>query len=138
MDSESGAPTVSVLVLNWNGKEYLADCLSSLEKLDYPADRHEVVLVDNCSTDGSIDYVRARFPDLRIVAHARNHRFSRGTNLAAQQSDAAYVAFLNPDTVVEPAWLTELVRAVTVDQEIVCAAAKILSKDGKAVDIVGS
>jgi GT2 family glycosyltransferase len=138
MNQESTKSTVSVLVLNWNGKEYLADCLSSLQELDYPRDRHEVVLVDNHSTDGSISHVRERFPGVRVIAHPQNYGFSRGNNLAAKQSDFQYVVFLNADTRVDPAWLRELVQAVSSDEKTVCAGAKILSKDGKTVDFCGS
>jgi GT2 family glycosyltransferase len=131
-------PTVSVLVLNCNDKEYLFPCLASLHELDYPPDRHEIVLVDNHSTDGSIEYVREHFPGVRIIAHPQNYGFAGGNNRGARQSDSQYVAFLNSDTRVDPVWLRGLVQAVSSGERTVCAASKILSSDGKTVDFVGS
>lgn len=138
MHSDDSMPTVSVFVLNCNDKEYLSPCFASLQELDYPADRHEIVLVDNHSTDGSIEHVRERYPGVRIIAHAQNYGFAGGNNRAAQQSDAQYVAFLNSDTRVDSGWLTGLVEAVSTGEKTVSAASKILSADGKRVDFVGS
>lgn len=138
MDSRNQAPTTSLIVLNYNSKEHLPTCLSSLLQLDYPKERLELILADNGSTDGSVRYVREQFPQMRVIEHGRNEGFARGNNLAAQQSQADYVAFLNPDMRVEPEWLKELVRVARSGEDVACAAAKILSWDGKTIDFVGS
>ena len=73
-------PFVSILIVNYNGKRYLDDCLTAVERQTYPRDRREVVLVDNGSTDGSVEHLRAHYPWVRVVAAARNLGFAGGNN----------------------------------------------------------
>lgn len=131
-------PSVSVIVLNYNGLEYLAECCSSLSQLDYPSDCVELVLADNASTDGSVEFVRDRFPHMRILSFDRNHGFCAGNNLAVSRVASEFVAFLNPDMRVEPHWLTGLVEALYNKPETVCASSKILNWDGSLMDFGGT
>ena len=128
-------PTVSVIVLNWNGREYLAECLTSLRALDY-AGPYEIVLVDNDSTDGSVEYVRQAFPEVHIVVSPSNLGFGGGNNLGVQEVASEAVAFLNNDARVEPSWLTELVAVLTSGPEVAAAGGKILSWDGRWIDFL--
>ena len=68
-------PSVSVIIVNYNGKEYLETCLRSLQALDYPAGKLEVIVVDNSSTDGSIEYIQANFPEVVISLPDGNYGF---------------------------------------------------------------
>src|ERR1700693_1728618 len=95
-------PAVSIIVLNWNGRGHLQDCLKSLLALDYPESKLQIVLCDNGSTDGSTDFVRARFPKVTIVALDHNYGFAEGNNRAARAATGEWVAFLNNDMWVEP------------------------------------
>ena len=131
-------PTVSVIVLNYNGMRFMEDCFSSLTQLDYPSDCLDLVLADNASSDGSVDYVRERFPHVRILRFDQNYWFSGGMNRAVRRSKGDYVAFLNSDMRVEPYWLTGLVEAVTSDPEVVCSSSKILNWDGSLIDFGGT
>jgi GT2 family glycosyltransferase len=131
-------PTVSVIVLNYNGLRYMEDCFSSLSRLDYPADRVELVLADNASSDGSVEYVRERFPQVRVLQFDQNYGFSVGNNRAAEQSKSEFVAFLNSDMRVEPHWLTGLVEALGAEPDVVCTASKILNWDGQLMDFGGT
>ncbi len=130
-------PTVSVVVLNYNGRQYMEDCFASLSRLDYPAERLELVLADNASTDDSVAYVQERFPQVRIIRLDRNYGFCGGNNRAAAQCDSEFVAFLNQDMRVEPHWLTALVEALGDEPDIACAASKVLTWDGQALDFAG-
>lgn len=130
-------PTVSVIVLNYNGKHHLETCLPSLLELRYPKDILELIVVDNGSTDGSLEYVEEHFPTVRIVRNPENYGFAKGNNIGAQQASGRYVAFLNNDSRVDPAWVAELVKPLA-GPGIVCCASKILSWDGQRVDFVGS
>ncbi len=129
-------PTVSVLVLNLNGRAYLDACLASLEAQVYPGDRFEVVVVDNGSTDGSLEFVRAAHPRVRIVKFASNRGFCAPYNAAIRDCGSQFVALLNNDTRVAPDWLAELVSAAQ-RHSAAAVAAKILSWNGEAIDFAG-
>lgn len=131
-------PTVSVIVLNHNGLRYMKDCFTSLSRLDYPTDRVELVLADNGSSDGSVAYVREHFPHVRIIQFDQNYGFCVGNNRATAQSQSEFVAFLNSDMRVESHWLTELVKALGDEPDVVCSASKILNWDGRLIDFGGT
>ncbi len=102
---------MSVIVLNWNGWQDTLDCLSSLEKLDYP--NYKMVVVDNGSTDGSEENIRTAYPDIEILQSGGNLGFAGGNNIGikyALEQGTDYVWLLNNDTVVDPAALTALVE----------------------------
>lgn len=100
---------VAVVVVNWNGRHHLANCLPALAGQTYG--NHEVVIVDNASTDGSVDWLHSAWPAVRVVAVAENAGFARGNNLGLAATDSSWVALLNNDTVPEPGWLAALVAA---------------------------
>src|SRR6187455_3046398 len=95
-------PTVSVVVLNFNGLKHLDACFTSLLALDYPADRLELILVDNGSSDDSLSFMREHFPAVRLLETGGNLGFAGGNNFGAERASGEYVAFLNNDTRVKP------------------------------------
>jgi GT2 family glycosyltransferase len=101
---------VSVIIPNWNGRRHLPECLESLSAQRFGS--FEVLLVDNASDDGSVAWVRARHPEVRVIERADNGGFSRAVNLGVLCSRAEYVAFLNNDTAADPEWLAALVEAL--------------------------
>jgi len=117
-------PLASVIIVNYNGREHLPECLASL--LRDPVDQCEIILVDNASADGSADYVEQAFPQVQVIRSKENLGFGRGNNLAARQARGSYLAFLNADTVVETGWLEALIKALTSDARIGLATSKIL------------
>ena len=129
---------MSLVVLNWNGREFLDTCLDSLERLDYPEDRLELVLCDNGSTDGSVEHVRARHPRFRIVALDHNHGFAEGNNLGAKEGQAGeWVGFLNNDMEVPADWLQRLLTPLDTRPDLACLASRIVSWDGGTIDFIG-
>lgn len=124
MVSPSPAPQVRrvrAVVLNWNGGEHVVSCVSHLLATDWPADRLEVVVVDNASTDGSDQALRAAFGDrIALVANDRNDGFP-ANNLAlvdvvdGSTPDVDAVALVNNDAEVAPGWLAPLVDALDAD-----------------------
>lgn len=90
---------LSVIIVNYNVKHFLEQCLNSLEQAAQGIS-HEVIVVDNASTDGSTEYITARFPNVRWIASKENNGFSKGNNIAFAQAKGEYLLMLNPDTIV--------------------------------------
>ena len=97
-------PQVTLIVLNWNARAFLEPCLRSLLAQTGPS--FQVWLVDNDSSDDSIAFVQANFPQVQIWANRQNLGFSGGNNIALREVQTPYAVLLNPDIVAEPDWLT--------------------------------
>ena len=119
---------VSIIVLSWNGVDYLEDCLDAVLCQDYPD--VEVIVVDNGSADGSADFVAAHYPDVRIIRNGRNLGFSAGNNVGLRTATGDALILLNQDTVVESGWLGALVEAVLDNPGTGIAGGKALYPDG--------
>lgn len=135
---ELNYPLVSVIVLNYNGQKYIENCISSVLRTTYP--NFEVILVDNASTDSSLETAEQSYgadPRLKIVKSEVNLGFSGGNNFGFNYSKGDFVVFLNNDTVVEPEWLTNLVSAMQNDPTIGLAQSMILSLDGEKIQTAG-
>lgn len=130
------APRVSVIVINFNGLNFLGPCLSSLEKLAYR--NYEVILLDNNSSDNSVNFVKEYFPWVKVLALDRNYGFAEGNNKAAEIASGKYIAFLNNDTEVDTKWLTELIRVAELDENIgICTSKIYLLGQGRLLNSVG-
>ncbi|MGH2351381.1 MAG: glycosyltransferase family 2 protein [Chloroflexota bacterium] len=125
-ERETAAPFVSVLILNWNGKRLLPACLAALAGTEYPAGRWETVVVDNASTDGSLEEAARRFPWIKVWRNPANWGFARGYAQAMAAAPGPYVVLLNSDTRVRPGWLAALVRAAEGDPRVAAATAKCI------------
>jgi hypothetical protein len=127
-------PRVCIIILNWNGKELLKDCLSSIFKLtDYP--NYKVIVVDNGSTDGSVEYVKKSFPKVDVLALDKNYGFSKGNNIgikyALKKYNPKYILLLNNDTkIIQKDWLTKLVETAESDEKIGIVGCNLIFPDG--------
>ena len=129
---QKNAPFASVIILNFNGENYLERCLFSVFNTKYP--NFEVIFVDNASTDSSLNIVEKAFGNdkrLRIFKSNKNIGFSAGNNFGFHQARGDYIVFLNNDTIADPYWLAALVDAMEKDLNIGLAGSTILSIDGK-------
>ena len=117
-------PKVAVLVLNYNGKHHLGECLQSLKTQNYG--NYEVFVVDNSSRDGSLKYIREAFPWVRIIAFDNNLGFSKAYNKAVKTINSEFIAFLNNDTKVHEAWLKELILCILEEKSVVAVGSKML------------
>ncbi|HUT04252.1 MAG TPA: glycosyltransferase family 2 protein [bacterium] len=117
-------PRVAVIVPNYNGRKLLERCLKSLSRQTF-AD-FETVVVDDGSTDDSIAFVKANYPQVRLVLLRRNLGFSAAINAGIHATDSEDVAFLNNDTEVTPNWLKSLVEALEAHPSAGSASSKIL------------
>lgn len=90
---------VSVIIPNFNGKKYLKDCLDALLRQDFPS--FEIVVVDNGSKDGSVQYLGRNYPQVRLIALEENTGFCGAVNVGIRTSQAKYILLLNNDTIVQ-------------------------------------
>lgn len=118
---------VSVIVLNWNGKHFLEDCLDSLRGQTFK--EFETILVDNGSTDGSVEYVSERFPKVDVIPLPANVGFAEGNNIGILAAKGDYIALLNNDTRADPSWLAALKSALDSHDDIGSCASKMLFYD---------
>lgn len=100
-------PRVSIIILNWNGRQYLDDCLTSLEKQTYRD--FEVILLDNGSTDGSPEFIKKCYNWVKLLTVHENLGFAGGHGVALAHVSGEFIVTLNNDTRAEPGWLEELV-----------------------------
>lgn len=118
------SPAVTVIVPSWNGRQWLAGLLESLEGQTLaPA---EVIIVDNGSTDGSLEYLRAEHPAVRVVALGRNTGFAYAVNRGIEYAQSDLLALLNTDVVLDRDWLLRSVDAIESDSGAASVACKML------------
>jgi GT2 family glycosyltransferase len=119
-----------VILVNWNGWRDTVRCIESCENLTYP--NFEIVVVDNGSTDDSVDRIRKHSPSLDLIETGSNLGFAGGNNVGihiAMNMDASYIWLLNNDTIVDPAALNALVNVLHADSSVGLAASKIYYQD---------
>jgi GT2 family glycosyltransferase len=127
---------VVVIIINWNGRQYLERCLAAL--FAQPVEQAQVIVVDNGSTDDSCAWVIAHFPQVQIMALPHNAGFAVANNLAIRATTAPYVILLNNDTEVQPGWLEALIEPPEQDASIgMCAARVILADRPDLIDSIG-
>ncbi len=133
-------PMVSIVILNYNGRDLLRPCLESVLESDYP--RFEVLLVDNGSTDDSVQSVRDlvdKDSRIKLILNGSNLGFAEGNNVAIKHVKGEYVVILNNDTEVRRDWLNHLVEVMEQDHTIGIAQSKLLlMKDRKRLDSAGA
>lgn len=112
----------TVVIPNYNGIAYVEKCLASLR--DEPA---RVILVDNGSTDGSLELVQEKFPEVKLIAMDRNYGFCKAANRGMEASKTTYVILLNNDTVVEPGFVRALEKAMDSDSRAFSGAARMVN-----------
>jgi GT2 family glycosyltransferase len=135
--------TVTVVIVNWNGMEFLPDCLASLAA-NPPSGEYEVVVVDNLSTDASREWLvsdaaRANFGDgnYRVILNGENSGFASANNLAFQDTTGEFILMLNPDTVVKRGAIDRLIQTLSSERRIGAVAPKIINEDGTLQASVG-
>jgi GT2 family glycosyltransferase len=115
-----------IVILNWNGEKFLKQFLPSVVEHS-KGEGNLVVIADNGSSDNSITYVKATFPDVKCILFDKNHGFTGGYNKALQQIDAEYFVLLNSDVEVSRNWLNPVIKMMDADKNIAAAGPKILS-----------
>ena len=122
-------PSVAVVILNWNGKSFLERFLPSVLSSDY--ENLRVIVADNASTDGSVFFIRSRFPNVEVIVNAENEGFAKGYNTALQNVEADYYILLNSDVEVRSDWIAPIILLMESDEKIGAAQPKILTFGNK-------
>jgi GT2 family glycosyltransferase len=131
-------PLVSIIIVNYNGKRFLKECLSTVFGSEYP--NFEVIFVDNASIDDSLDFVSSLYVEKKCLKIIRNHSnlgFGPANNIGFKQAKGDYIVFLNNDTSVEPEWLAILVEAMESDETIGLASPVFLNMDDQTIQSAG-
>jgi len=122
---------ISVIILNWNGGNYIRQCLDSVLAQDYG--KLEIIVVDNASEDGSQDIVRKNYRDVVIIQNQQNLGFSAGNNVGMKHARGDFILILNNDTELDTKCITELKRSVDKDPGCGASAPKIYLKDSPGI-----
>ncbi|MEH1981761.1 glycosyltransferase family 2 protein [Nostoc sp.] len=121
--------SVSIILVNYNGAEILADCLNSIEKfIDIP--NYEIIVVDNASSDGSVELIAEQFPEVSLIKQAKNSGFGTGNNAGAKLASGEFLLLLNTDTVLNSNILPHLIELMEADQQVGIIGPKLLNSDG--------
>ncbi|RMF06890.1 MAG: glycosyltransferase family 2 protein [Candidatus Neomarinimicrobiota bacterium] len=123
--AESRPCQISIIIPHWNGISVLSECLDSLLG-DVPEDT-EIIVVDNHSTDGSPQYLKERYPQVRLVENRENRGYAGGCNDGAAVASGRYYLFLNNDTIHRPGWIQTLVAALEAEPDVAAVQPKILN-----------
>ncbi|HZM59013.1 MAG TPA: glycosyltransferase family 2 protein [Vicinamibacterales bacterium] len=129
------SPDVSIVIVNWNGRQFLDACLNAVAAQE--GVEAETILVENGSTDGSAAYVAERFPWVRLVALQKNLGFAGGNNAGVREARGPYVAFLNNDTVPDRDWLRRLVAGTGGDETVLATSRIVYMHDRGVIDSAG-
>lgn len=115
----------AIVILNWNGQKMLAQYLPTV--IEYSRDEADIIVADNASTDGSMEWLKKEFPKVRQIILDENYGFADGYNRALKQVDAEYYVLLNSDVEVTHHWLTPLIEEMDAHKEIAACQPKLLS-----------
>lgn len=123
------AKKVSIVIVSYNVRQLLVQCIDSVRKALAGLDG-EIVVVDNCSKDDTQFYLETNYPDVRLLANQENVGFARANNQAIRQSDSDYVLLLNPDTLVNENTIRETIAFMDAHPEAGGAGVRMLTREG--------
>lgn len=130
-------PLVSVIIVNWNGRRFLENCLGSLSKIKYK--NTEIFFVDNASKDDSVAFVKKNYPNIKIILNSKNLGYAGGHEGAFRKAKGELILLLSTDTIVEKNLLWELAKAIYSEKNIGAVMPKLLMyPDKNLIDSIGS
>lgn len=130
----SDSKRVLIVIVSYNGAEYIGDCLSSVYKSTYPRADFKVLIVDNASTDNTVELIKNQYSDVALIEKEKNVGFVGGNNIGMQYAidhSYDYVYLLNQDTVVEPNFLDQVVDLAETKNDIAAVQSKLLLFENK-------
>ncbi len=128
-------PELSIIIVSHNARQWLGQCLGSLR--GHPEVAAEVIVVENCSDDGSAELVREQFPEVKLICNTQRQGFAANNNTGAQASSAPLLLFLNPDTEVPPGSLRALLKVAASHPECGVFGSRLLDAEGEVERSMG-
>jgi GT2 family glycosyltransferase len=120
---------ISIVILCWNDLKVITDCIRSIYAATHSTEL-EVIVSDNGSTDGSIEFIRKEFPQVRVIENGVNLRFAKGNNVGIQACTGEYILILNPDTIIHDGTLDKLVAYAEKHPDGGAFGCRVLNADG--------
>ena len=128
-------PKVSFIIINWNGRKFISSCIDSI--LNQSNKSFEVIIVDNASTDGSVNFLKKQFPEVKIVELKKNYGFATGNNIGFKESSGEYIALINNDAVLDKSWLENMVSMIEGSKQTGFCSSKIIITNTDDIDSIG-
>jgi GT2 family glycosyltransferase len=136
VNTEKQKNRVSIIVLNWNGESLLRECLESLSR--QTVTNREVLLVDNGSTDLSLQLVKENFPEVKIITLPENVGFAGGNREGLKAAEGEFIALMNNDACADEFWIENLLRAMCEDERIGICSSKLIIDGTKMINSAGT
>ncbi len=130
-------PSVSLIFVTMNAAPFVAKALRSVQMQTYPADAIQTVIIDNASKDDTVRLIRRDFPWVTLISERVNSGFAAGNNIGMRSHPADYFALVNPDVVLDPNWLKNILDVMEADRTIGVAGSKVFYADGKLLQHAG-
>lgn len=127
--------TASFIIVNWNGRSFISSCIDSIFNQTYK--NFEIIVVDNCSSDGSVDFFGEKYPDIKIVELKKNYGFALGNNMGFKESSGKYIALINNDVVLDKFWLENMIKMIKLSKQTGLCSSKIIITDTDEIDSIG-
>jgi GT2 family glycosyltransferase len=125
---------LSIIIVNYNAKDFLRECVQSILREISPKVSYEIIVVDNASTDGSVQMIAKEFPEVHLIASKENLGFSKGNNAGIKKSSGRYVLFLNPDTVMKKDTMESMIEFMDETPKAGAATCFVRMQNGKLDD----
>jgi GT2 family glycosyltransferase len=123
----TSAPDVSIIIVNWNVRDLLRDCLQSIA--EQTRRTHEVIVVDNHSHDGSVEMIRSEFPDVRVIANQDNRGFAAANNQGIEVATGRSLLLLNPDTLILDGAIDTMLQWLDAHPDVGCVGCQVLETE---------
>lgn len=120
---------LSIIIVSWNVREDLVRCLRSIEE-NRPFAEFKIIVIDNASSDGTVDSIKQDFPEVTVIANKENRGFAAANNQGIKKARGQYLFFLNPDTIVHPLSLDVLMNFMDGNSDAGACGPKLLNDDG--------
>ncbi|WP_020676429.1 glycosyltransferase family 2 protein [Geopsychrobacter electrodiphilus] len=125
----------SFIIVNWNGRCLLESCLDSIYQQTY--DKYEIILVDNASHDDSVAFVRANYPDVKVICLSENKGFAGGNCAGLPYASGDVIALLNTDAYLLPDWIVQMEQALGTDEKVGICASRLIVPETGLIDSAG-